>query len=103
MAESNVRIMFCQVCGGGLPNTLQPYALKTKAVKSETHPNKTVLGRIDMVFRCPHCRKALILAQQHFKSLNAANEQALILQKRLEEEGRKLQVVKDASNRQDQQ
>lgn len=87
-----MKIIFCQKCGDALPNSIQPIALKTRSIQSPEHPNRSLMGRIDMVFRCPHCREKIILVQQHFKSLAAANEQALLVKAKLEAEGQEVRI-----------
>jgi len=72
--EKKSALVYCQNCGEPLP-VMKPIDAKAKKVVDPVHPNKEQFGRIDLIFRCPSCRRKIILLQQHVKTFEIAEAQ----------------------------
>lgn len=85
--EAKPALVYCQKCGEPVP-LMDPIGAKAAKVVNPEQPNKVMLGRIDLIFRCPSCRGKIILLQQHVKTFEIAEEQVV----------KTLEVIKEVQN-----
>lgn len=67
-------IPYCQNCGTPIAKESPFVDATAQKVQDPEHPNKTLLGRVNVRHRCLNCRSRIIIFQRYYQNFEAAEE-----------------------------